>query len=696
MRITATLFLLVTAAVICPAQTTSELNFLSGQSDGRALRQMLPDWLKAKAFRMLDGRKAETGRITSSQQVFDRRRVLREKMTRGLGGFPERTPLNARVTGVLDRGDYRVEKVIFESQPGFHVTANLYVPARGQGPFPAILFPLGHEQPGAKAYTLWQHLLISFAKKGYVALAWDTIGQGERIQLWDEDFQASKVIRSTTEHTIIGLQCLLAGDALAMYTIWDGIRALDYLLSRPEVDPKRIGVTGNSGGGTHTSYLAAMDDRIHVAAPSCYLTSWRRLLETIGPQDAEQCIPPWIADGLDHADFVISFAPKPFMILSAIRDFFSIAGARETFAESQRIYDSIGAGEKVAMVEADDGHGYSLPRREAAYGWFGKWLKGMADDSAEPELKVDMEEDLLATATGQVATSLNSETVFTLNQKRVEKNRQTGASLATVKRMLSYEPSRAPLNVKPYGRLSRQGYRIEKLVYESEPGILIPALVYVPDGDGRRAAVVIADGQGKSAANAVAEAVAKSGRVALSVDLRGLGETRTSDDRNGSDWPRYFGDYSSAMTALLTGKPLVAMRAEDISRAVDLLAARADVDAGTISVYGRDLAAVPALYAAALDSRISSATLERMLVSYDSVIRHRIHRNIWENAVQGALRHYDLPDLAKWMGPRKVQLIDAVDPLGETLSLEKVRAAYGEAALTRRKPGDPVLNWRGE
>jgi len=691
MKFTAIVLIFLGAAVTGSAQTNNELNFLSGQSDGRALRQMLPDWLKAKAFRMLDARKAETARITSSQQVFDRRRNLRERMTRGLGGFPERTPLNARVTGVLDRGDYRVEKVIFESQPGFHVTANLYVPARGQGPFPAILFPLGHEQPGAKAYPVWQHLLISFAKKGYVALAWDTLGQGERIQLWDEDFQASKVVRSTTEHTILGLQCLLAGDALAMYTIWDGIRALDYLLSRPEVDPKRIGVTGNSGGGTHTAYLAAMDDRIHVAASSCYLTSWRRLLETIGPQDAEQCIPPWIADGLDHADFVIGFAPKPFIILSAIRDFFSIAGARETFAESQRIYDSIGAGEKVAMVEADDGHGYSKPRREAAYGWFGRWLKGTADDSAEPELKIDMEEDLRATATGQVATSLNSETVFTLNQKRIDKNRQTGASIATVKRMLGYDPSRAPLNTKPYGKLERPGYRIEKLVYESEPGIVIPALAYVPDGEGRRPAVVVADGQGKSATNAVAEAIAKLGRVALSVDLRGLGETRTSDERGGSDWPRYFGDYSSAMTALLTAKPLVAMRAEDISRAVDLLAARADVDAAQISVYGRDSAAVAALYASALDSRIASAALERMLVSYDSVIRHRIHRGIWENAVHGALRHYDLPDLAKWMAPRKVQVIDAVDPLGDPVGMEKARALYTGATVTRRKPGDPPL-----
>ena len=140
--------------------------------------------------------------------------------------------------------------------------------------------------------------------------------------------------RSTTEHTILGIQCLLAGDSLARYTIWDGMRALDYLLSRPEVDASRIAVTGNSGGGTHTAYLAALDDRIHVAAPSCYLTSWRALLETIGPQDAEQDLLPWIGNGLDHADFIYAFSPKPYLVLSAIRDFFSISGARATYKEA--------------------------------------------------------------------------------------------------------------------------------------------------------------------------------------------------------------------------------------------------------------------------------------------------------------------------------------------------------------------------
>src|SRR5690606_37980445 len=339
-------------------------------------------------------------------------------MIAAIGGLPEKTPLNARKVGEIKREGYKIEKIIFESQPRFYVTANLYLPTVGEGPYPAILYPLGHEL-GGKSNPTWQQMLGSLALKGYVALAWDPVGQGERIQMYDSDFRDSKVFRSTTEHTLMGIQCLLIGDNLARYTIWDGIRALDYLISRPEVDPERIGCSGNSGGGTHTAYLSALDDRIAVAAPSCYLTSWERLLATIGPQDAEQVLLPWLHSGLDHADFVHAFAPKPYLILSAIRDFFSIAGARQTYSEARSVYERLGMPERVAMVTADDGHGFTQPRRLAAYQWFDRWLKGeLSESDTEPEVQLATEDELYCTDSGQVASSLGGETVYTLNLKR--------------------------------------------------------------------------------------------------------------------------------------------------------------------------------------------------------------------------------------------------------------------------------------
>jgi cephalosporin-C deacetylase-like acetyl esterase len=662
------ILLFVTAGILA-AQPAQRLNVLTGQVDGTDLNEMLPRYLKARAFKMLDDRHAQISRISSRQSLESRRREFREKFWRILGGEPQRTSLNARIVGSISKPDYRIEKIIFESQPGFFVTGNLYLPKTITGKHPAILFPLGHEE-GAKAHDAWQHVLVTFARRGFVCFAWDTLGQGERIQMWDDDFKQSKAIRSTTEHTLLGLQTVLVGDALARYTIWDGIRALDYLSSRPEVDTARIGVTGNSGGGTHSSYLGSLDDRLAVIAPSCYLTNWRRLLETIGPQDAEQCVPGFISEGLDHPDFVLAAAPKPYMMLVAIRDFFSISGARETFAEVERVYDSIGEAKNFAKFEWDDGHGYLRPRREAAYRWFSRYLQNKEDTSPEAPVDVLDEQELWCTSNGQVSLAFRdtNKTVFDLNQDRFTSLRPRSPQPDNVRKLIGFAPGAGAPRVRNYGSVDGAGYNIEKLVFEPEAGILVPALLYIPTATrGKLPVTILVFGAGKSTAHADAEKLVKAGSAALAIDVRGLGETRAINDKNGSDWPRYFGDYESAMTAMLTGKPLVTMRAEDVVRAIDFLTSRPEIDATRITGHGRDMGAIPLLYAAAFDTRLAGLTLERGIRSYEAIIRNRIHRNQWENAVPGALRHFDLPDLEGWMSPRKVTWVDPVYPNGQLM-----------------------------
>ncbi len=675
------------------AQGPGDLDFLASHTDYREIRNMLPAYLKRLASQRLAERARRLEGLGPAN-LEEHRKHVREAILRGIGGLPERTPLDAQVTGVIEREDHRIEKIVFQSQPGFYVTANLYLPKRGSAPYPAVLYPLGHE-PGAKAYPVWQRMLVTLARNGYVALAWDTLGQGERIQLYDEDLGGSKLVQSTVEHTMQGIQCLLVGDSLARYTIWDGIRALDYLLSRPEVDPKRVAVTGNSGGGTHTAYLAALDDRLHVAAPSCYLTSWARLLDTIGPQDAEQCFPGWLAAGLDHADFVLAFAPKPYLILSAIRDFFSIAGARATYAEARAVYQRLGAGDRIAMTEADDGHGYSEPRRQAAYRWFERWLKGAERDLPETEIPIAREDELWATKTGQVATSFGGETVFTLNRKRAEALKRPGppVSRQTLVNLLALGKAAGPPAVKPLGAIEREGYRIEKLIYESEPGIEIPAVLALPATPaGRKPAVIIVHGAGKSAARPELEVFVRSGMVVLAIDARGWGETRPAAATKGADWPRYFGDYDSAMASLLLDRPLVGQRVTDILRGLDLLAARSEVDPARICAVGFYAGGVPVLHAAVLDVRIRKVALERSLGAYECVVRHRIHRGIFENVVFGVLKAYDLPDLAVTLAPRKLWLIDVANQLGEPMRLEEARGLYtaalkaGNTRILRRQP----------
>jgi dienelactone hydrolase len=378
-------------------------------------------------------------------------------------------------------------------------------------------------------------------------------------------------------------------------------------------------------------------------------------------------------------------------MLSAIRDFFSISGARETYRESKRIYDLLGAGDKLAMVEADDGHGFTKPRRLAAYDWFGQWLRGARDAEAEPTVQIASEEELYCTPTGQVGTSLGGETVVTLNRARAGLLRRSGKITSdAVRQVIGLQQTKGEPVVRPFGSIDRPQYTIEKLVYESEQGISIPAVVFVPKREGRKPAVIFADGRGKSAARRELESLAESGVVVLAPDLRGLGETRPAME-SGSEWSRALGDYDSAMTAMLTGTTLVGMRALDVIRAVDILAARADVDPAQISGVGRAGAAIPLLHAAVLDPRIGKLALDGMLASYDMVVQRAVNRSVFEQVIPGVLKSYDLPDLIAALAPRQVVIADAVDPVGLPLTLAEARTQYqraGVARIVRRGPED--------
>jgi cephalosporin-C deacetylase-like acetyl esterase len=686
-------------------QERGELDVLAG-AEASGASTALSNYLTKIALELIQQREQQgIATLSNPEAIVKRQAYVRERILRAVGGLPDRTPLNPRTVGVLQRDGYSIEKVIFESQPGLYVTANLYLPGNGTPPYPGILVPLGHES-GAKAHDAWQRLLVTFARNGFVALTYDPIGQGERIQLYDPDLKGSKAKDSTKEHTIIGIQCLLTGQNLARYTIWDAMRAVDYLQSRKEVDPNRIGCTGNSGGGTMTAYLSTLDARITVAAPSCYITSWRQLLQTIGPQDAEQCMPPFLFDGLDQPDFVEAFAPKPYLILSAIRDFFPIAGARQSFREARRIYGLLGADEKINMVEVDDGHGYSKFRRIAAYRWMSRWLAGSDREIAEPDIVPEREDTLWCTPSGQVSLQSGGETVFSLNLKQAERllaQRKWPSSAEeisafrdrirnSVVRLTAVQKTQAPTEVKRLGEIRRAGYRIERLIFESEAGIPLPSLLFVPDQiQSRNPAVLYVHEAGKSAEagpGGEIEGLAKAGNVVMAIDLRGMGETAETKDNWASE---FFPGYDSAMKALLIGKTLVGFRVQDIACAMDVLSARAEVDPARIAGFGRGSAAVPLLHAAVLDDRFKSLTFAEMLVSYEAVVRQRIHRRVFENTVRGVLELYDLPDLVACLAPRAVMIVGARDPLGVPLTLEETTQAFSRARDVFRMAGAEKL-----
>jgi len=392
-------FVTLLLATLCAASVWAEdLNCLVPVDGKPAATTLYYSELQAEAYAALDRRREAYDRLKTDAQIKEYQTTLRAKLVEQLGGFPERTPLNARTVGTIDGDGYRVEKVIFESQPNHHVTANFYLP-QGKGPFPAVLVSSGHSRTG-KTADYNQRFAIAMARHGIAALAYDPIGQGERSQILDE---AGKPVFSgtTTEHFLVGVGAILVGSNTARYRIWDGMRAIDYLASRPEIDAQRIGFTGCSGGGTVTSYLMALDDRVACAAPACYLTTFRRLIETIGPQDAEQNIFGQVALGIDHPDYVLLRAPRPTIISATTSDFFDIQGTWDNFRQAKRIYARLGYPERIDLVEAEGTHGVQPQNLLGIVRWMRRWLLGKDDPVELGDLTTRREAELLCTPRGQ-------------------------------------------------------------------------------------------------------------------------------------------------------------------------------------------------------------------------------------------------------------------------------------------------------
>ncbi|MEX2232850.1 MAG: acetylxylan esterase [Cyclobacteriaceae bacterium] len=627
-------------------------------------KNMLVQHLNKQAFSLLDERDKEIAGLTTKEDWAKRQARVDEILIDMVGPFPEKTPMAAKVTGTLKKEGYRVEKIIYESIPGFYVTAGLFIPNGVKRNNPAILFTSGHTIDAFR-YPSYQTMILNLVKKGFIVFAIDPIGQGERIQHFDGEKKASAVGSMTREHSYLGNQCFLSGASIARYFIWDGIRAIDYLLTRKEVDPSRIGITGQSGGGTQAAYIFAFDKRIKAGAPVNFITGFRRLLESIGPQDAEQNFYHGVANGITHADLLEVRAPNPALIVAGTRDFFSIQGARETYDEVKNTYAAFGANENVGMVEDDWGHGYTSKLREGIYAFFQKHLD-LPGNSQDEEIKILDPEELKITTSGQVATSfVNAETVFSLNKKETEKlidkletsrknidpHLKEVGSLA--KRLSGYGAPQPEVKSVFRGRYHRDGYSVEMYALRGEGDYFIPLLLFVPDGNGKFSSVIYIHPDGKIADAAVGgkiEQLVKKGFVVAAPDVIGTGETR--------------GDGSSV--AMLIGRSMAGIQAGDVSRVVLFLKSQPKVDSGKIGAIAFDEMCPTLLHAAAFDKSIDFVSLVGSPVSYKSMAMNQFYDgSFFNDGVAGALTAYDLPDLIGFIAPRKITLVGLKDQMRE-------------------------------
>jgi dienelactone hydrolase len=387
-----------------------------------------------RAWEQDEARRAAFAAVRTEADLRALRGDLRAKVLDIIGGLPEeRAPLHARVTGTLPREGYRIERVVFESLPGLHVTALLYVPEAPAGPKPAVLVACGHA-PLGKAHPGYQELSARLAKRGYVVLCFDPVGQGERSQFWDVTRGRSRYNLVCGEHAVLGNLCTLAGLSLVRFMVWDGVRGLDYLESRPEVDRARLAVTGTSGGGFQTTWIAALDDRVRVALPSCFPTALpmrmaNRIFED-PDSDPEQDPPGLVSRGVDHPGLLLLTYPRPLHFAAAVKDFFPIEGTRRTFRELRALYGRFGRGADVAMAEGYHDHQYSPENQAAAFAFldraFGLPVRGRLD----PVTPLPAEE-LRVTPTGQVRVDLPGRSLVDIVREEFRSRKgEAAASLA--------------------------------------------------------------------------------------------------------------------------------------------------------------------------------------------------------------------------------------------------------------------------
>lgn len=590
--------------------------------------------------------------------------ALQEKVKRvmraGVGAFPARTPLNVRRTGEIRKPDYVIEKLVFESRPGFYVSANLYRPVSTASRRPTVLHLCGHGREG-KTTEDYQRANIGLAKKGFVVLTFDPLGQGERLMYRNTG------LKVTSEHSAAGAPTMLVGRTLTNFFMWDAMRALDYLETRPDVDSTRFGMLGHSGGGMQALLTSPLEPRIRAVMSCCAVTSFYHKTKAQLGADPEQLVPAVYPNQIDHPELIATVAPRAFLIGAVLKDFVPLDGTRRTYEEVRHVYEMLGAPENVAKVESDNTHLLDKNLREGCYGWMLKHLTGEAGDPREPDMQVESEENLWCTKTGSVMDLENAKSVFDLNRSyaaQLKGERARGkASPGQAAQSLLFLPAAA--------ESKRKGDRIQ-----SEPGIEVVTTL-TPGSKGNGALLIVAAEQGRNSAGAreLRAAFGNAGYATLGVDLRGWGETapKSPPRKSHFNWEEFF-----AWRGVEMGRPLLGMRVLDLIAAVR----HAKADYGKIFVVGCEGAGLVALHAA-VDKSIAGVAVDRALDSYEGVMEHPLSKEPFASLVWGALTRYDLPELARSIRPRPCVAIDARDSLRQPTGPPELAVAEAAQAILK-------------
>lgn len=649
----------------------------------RVYARCLPDYLAALARDAYERRNAALALVKTPADVRTRQEWVRRTLWDLIGGRPERTPLETKQAGSFERTGYRVEKLSYESRPGLRIPANLYIPTASQGPFPGVLFQMGHSLNG-KAADTYQKCCQGLARLGYVVLAFDPMGQGERTYLHSGD--------ADEEHSRAGRQMLLVGDTAARLQLWDAVRSLDVLAALPMVDPKRLASMGQSGGATLTMLLAAVDDRLSCAVISSGNTENFACAGFNPPgstDDAEQNL---VASGplaFDRWDLLCPMAPKPLLVIVSERDSFGtyspsyLSSGEEEFDKLRRMYDVLGASGHIEWKTTGLPHALTHQMRLYSYEFLERWLHGANHAAAEPEVKPEPDEQLLA---GVRVTRIP---IAAPTPAPID-----AAALRALLRLDSAQSASTPRAI-PMMKDRAENCDVETFEVESAPGVFLPAYLFVPQPSNRpvlrpQSAVppllLMLDEAGRThnwREGGLCHKLAAMGFIVCVFDVRGIGDLTPEVGRGN---PAYTGPHAVeeayAWASLILGHPLLAQRVEDIlamSRAVQDWRGKGR----RVVLCANGHMTVPALCATALDPSIRTAYLAQGLVSWSSLLDGDNYSEPFSSFLPGVLTKTDLPFVARLAQPGSIVLAGAVNSRGQAVPVSDVRSLYGNGVEVR-------------
>jgi cephalosporin-C deacetylase-like acetyl esterase len=610
----------------------------------------------------------------------ERRSALRAAMFAAMGPFPDKEcALQPKDAGVLKRDGYRIEKLIFQSRPGVWTTASAYVPEGVKGKVPAVLAVHGH-WPWARRDPVVQARCLGLVKLGFFVMAVDAFGAGERHPTPG---------KGAYHGALLGASLWPAGQTLLGMQVYDNRRAVDYLLTRPEVDGDRLGVTGASGGGNQTMYAGALDERFKAVVPVCSVGNYQAYLQ------AACCVCEVLPGALrftEEGDVLGLVAPRALMVVSATKDSFqfSVAEADKSLDRAKAIFKLYNSDDKVAHPLFESPHAYNQAMREAMYGWMTQWLKGEGDGKPipEPQHEVETVEDLACYAEGKRPATFVFPTTFAAREAKrllaafdghIHDHKEAWEATAVMLRArLRMEvfggfPKSSLPDAKTFAAVGHEGVDTRPVKFEPEKGLPLSFLVRSKMGvKGRRPAFLLLHLEGKAEAlkHPLAAALVEKGCSLVAPDLRATGEAKPEGDVvHGAP------DHNSAEHAVWVGRPLLGQWAFDVHCLLDWMTLQPDLNPERLVVIGIGQAGVVALCAAATDNRVHTvvaietpATLVTEEAYAPGTRMGLLAPNLFTIG--------DVPQLAALGAPRRLLIAGAVTPQGKKLPEKDIKGAY--------------------